>query len=181
MRHIETQIQKEKREQNRNKYIGLFLLGIMVLSTAGYALLSFTSTEQPPSDPSSADAFGRFPLSTNGQTIYFTYQQKDVNNISININTTLGDYRGNTLYVSSENQGILYELSSTIGRFVSKLQEACYGQCEKNLPEKNCSQPFIVMKESEEIFQVTQENQCIFVQGDLKSLDAFLYKIFKGN
>ncbi len=175
MKRIETLTQKEERERKRARYIGLFLLIIMILSTLGFALLSYTSTSPPPSN--TPDAFGRSPLTVNGQTFYLTTSSKDVSNISVSINATLREYIGNTLYVSSENPATLYELTSTLGKFVSKMQEACYGPCEKNLPEKNCSLPFIIVNESEEL-NVRQEDQCIFIQGDIRSADAFLYRIF---
>ena len=178
MRHLETQTQREEREKKRGRFIGYFLLAIMVVSTAGYALLSYASTTPAPS--TAPDAYGRSPISVNGQTLYLTYPSKDLINISITINTSLRDYVGNPLYVSTENPTILYEISSTLGKFVSKMQEACYGPCTKNLPEKNCTQPVIIVNESEEL-KVSQEDQCIFIQGDLRSADAFLYRILSAS
>ena len=177
MRHLETQTQKEELERKRARYIGIFLLLIMVVSTAGYALLSYASTSPEPQNPSS-DVSGRSSFVVGGQTLSLTYPPEDLVNISMNFNSTLRDYQGIPIYVSSENQVLLYELSSTLGRFTSKMQKACYGSCTKNLPERNCSDPFIIIHESDEL-KVSQNNQCIFIQGDLRSVDAFLYRILK--
>ena len=175
MRTLETAAQKEARERRRGRAISIFLLVIMVFSTAGYALISFVSTSPPPS--TTTNTYGRSPVMVNGQTVYLTYSASDVANISVNSSVHLREYVGNFLYISSENPSILYEISSTLGTVTSKMQEACYGACDKNLPERNCSQPFIVVRESEEL-KVTQEQSCIFIEGDMRSVDAFLYHIF---
>ncbi len=207
MKHLETQTQKEQRERKRSRYLGFFLLILMVLSTAGYAILSYSSTAPPPSP--TTDAYGRSPLTVNGQTLYLTYSATEVANTSLNITSSLREYIGNSLYLSAENPTTVYEISSTLGRFASKIQEACYGSCQKNLPEKNCSQPFIIIMENSvdcatrfqnspdrefdtksnktnqilcnetESSEVRQEDQCIFITGDLRAVDAFLYHIFR--
>ncbi|MBM3232682.1 hypothetical protein FJZ18_00755 [Candidatus Pacearchaeota archaeon] len=177
MQKIETQAVKEAREKRKVKYISYFLLAIMVVSTAGYALLSYTSTA-PPSNSTTDDplAFGKYPLSVSGQKVYLSFPREDVQNISFEGNVTLKDYFGNTLYISSYSTALQYEISDTLGKFVSRVQEACYGNCTKNLPEKNCTDNLIVIEESEER-SINQENRCIFIKGDLKSIDAFIYKV----
>ena len=57
-----------------------------------------------------------------------------------------------------------------------RIQDACYGECERDLPEKSCEEKIIVFRESQEK-QIYQEGNCIFIDGDLSSVDAFLYKI----
>jgi hypothetical protein len=176
MQRIETQAQKEARERRKAKYISYFLLTIMVISTAGYALLSYTSTDTPSSQNNDSGSFGKHPLSVSGQTVYLTFSREGTKNISVEGNITLRDYLGNTLYIASDSSALQYELANTLGKFVSRMQDACYGNCTKNLPEKNCTDNLIVIKESQEQ-SVSQENRCIFIKGDLQSIDAFLYKI----
>jgi len=99
-----------------------------------------------------------------------------IENIPVDISLTPESYLGGNIYIESDNQGILQELASTIGSF-SRLQEACYGKCEENLPEKTCDDNLIVWKESAEN-KVYQENNCVFIEGDISAADAFIYKLF---
>jgi regulator of sigma D len=58
------------------------------------------------------------------------------------------------------------------------MQEACYGSCERNLPEKNCTENIIIFKDSKEN-SVTQQDKCVFIEGDLRTVDAYIYKLFE--
>ena len=53
-------------------------------------------------------------------------------------------------------------------------------ESDRNLPEKECNGDynFIVIRESE-IEKVYSEDNCIFIDGDIKSIDAFIYNIFE--
>jgi hypothetical protein len=86
-------------------------------------------------------------------------------------------YQGKTLYLAVENPGIEAELRSTIGVFSDRIQLACYGSCELDLPEKDCSANLIVWTDGVG-GQVTQGEGCVFIEGDLRAVDAFLYRVF---
>src|SRR3989344_1756426 len=77
---------------------------------------------------------------------------------------------------SQENQEATNEIASTLGIYSQRIQLVCYGSCEQDLPEKDCSEEIIVFKDSQEN-KVYQEENCIFIEGDIKAVDAFLYKI----
>ena len=100
-----------------------------------------------------------------------------IENIPVEISSTPESFIGKKLYISAKNQGVLQELASTIGTFASGMQEACYGKCEENLPEKDCTENLIVWKESAEN-KVYQQDSCIFIEGDITAADAFIYKLF---
>ena len=72
------------------------------------------------------------------------------------------------------------EISLSLGRYTGRIQEACYGKCDKDLPEKDCTQNLIVWKDSAEN-KVYSQGKCVFIEGDLRAVDAFLYKIFELN
>ena len=86
------------------------------------------------------------------------------------------NYAGSTVYVVSENQAVFFEISATMGRFL-RVQEACYGPCEEDLPEKNCTDNLIIWQDSPEN-KVYQEENCVFIDGDMRTVDAFLYDLF---
>ena len=96
--------------------------------------------------------------------------------IPLEISMKINDFSGKTLYIDSENLAVNGEILNNLGKYSYRIQEACYGECERNLPEKSCEDNFIVFRESEER-NVYQEENCIFIDGDLSSVDAFLYKI----
>jgi hypothetical protein len=63
-----------------------------------------------------------------------------------------------------------------LARYASRFQEACYGECEKDLPEKDCSEKLIVFRESE-VKKVYEEGSCVIIEGDMVAVDAFLYRV----
>ena len=173
MRRLQTQAEIEKRRKRTIAILSLFMLFIMVVSSLGYSFLSNTgsSNEENPVER------GQLKINYGGQTFNLISTEEEIKDIQINVNVLPQIYFGKTLYISSDNQGIFQEIASTIGRFSARAQEACYGLCEKNLPEKNCTDNLIVWKESAES-NVSQEDNCVFIEGDMKTVDAFIYKLF---
>jgi len=182
---VENKVQTEEKRKRTNGYIAIFLLLILVLSTAGYAFYyNASESTNAPTDTTTGNVSemklqkigSKWAVPFRGQYLYLSYGPEEVNNIPVSINRTVFDYYGTFLYVDSNNTAEYEEVSTTIGKFVSGIQPACYGKCEQNLPEKQCDSNLIVVKKSS-VPKVSQQDQCIFVDGDLKALDAFLYKI----
>ncbi len=189
IRRIESAEEKENREKKRARIVGFVLLGIMILSTFGYAFFNNIGNEKPASNSEiNNDLNGsivqqsgdRWSINYGGQRILFFSSPNNVKNISNDFNITLGEYSNRPLYIASNNSGIREEISSSLGLFTSRVQEACYGQCDKNIPEKNCTDNLIIWKDSNEN-RVYQKEKCIFLEGDIRAADAFLYKILGVN
>lgn len=174
MRRLETKIESEKKRKRTITTLSIIMLSIMVLSTLGYSFLSNTET---PSDEENIIETGNSQINYGGQTFYLINSREETKDIGINTNILPQAYFGKTLYIVSDNQGIFQEIASTIGLFSSRVQEACHGPCERNLPEKNCTDNLIIWKESQEN-KVSQEDNCVFIEGDLRTVDAFIYKLF---
>lgn len=178
MRRLQTQAEIEKRKKRTIAILSLFMLFIMVVSSLGYSFLSNTGSSSDNEAPAEQGlGQGLLKIDYGGQIFYLQSSQEEIKDIALNVNIIPQTYFGKNLYISSDNQGILQEISSTIGRFSLRAQEACYGQCEKNLPEKNCTDNLIVWKESAES-KVSQEDNCVFIEGDMRTVDAFIYKVF---
>jgi hypothetical protein len=185
MRKLESHEEKEKREQRRGKVIGMVLLFLMVISTAGYAFLynpntgSGTPVNQTLSPNGEVQNIGnQWVLQREGQQFIFASSPDSVKNISVDMNKSLEDYYGNVLYIASKSPGIGSEIVSNLGRYASRPQEACYGPCnDSDLPEKDCSVNIIVYSESNEN-SVSQNESCVFIEGDIRAADAFLYRLF---
>jgi len=185
MRKIEIKEDKEKKESRNKLIIGIILVGIMVVSTAGYA---FFSTEK--SSIKKIDYRGvKFILQDDGlwhteiqsYDFSFVFNPKDTENISISMNFTINDYASKPLYFSSDsNRQATEEIVRNIARFSSRTQYVCLDECEENLPVKNCSENVIAVKEINESL-IKQEDKCIYILANqeeiLKAGDAFIFRL----
>ncbi|MBI2451825.1 hypothetical protein HYV50_01965 [Candidatus Pacearchaeota archaeon] len=186
IRKIGTEKELEQKKQRMTIAIGLFMLGILVLGTAGFAFLSALSNNpnQNVNDNKNQNAEGqvrnvgnKWELIYQGQPYYFSNSPDSVKNISVEISFTSFDYSGKQFYIVSDNDAITSEIASTLGRYSSKIQKACYGPCSEDLPEKDCNETLIVWKDSSEN-KIYQQDSCVFIEGDMRAADAFLYRLF---
>jgi len=163
MRSILSQRESEMKRKRFSIIIVIIMLSLLVLSTLGYALFysnkDSTQTENK-----------------NANTYPFLYPPEILNEIPINISLTLNNYASKNIYISADNPQVFSEITRGLGKHVARIQRACYGICEENLPEKTCSDLLIVWKDSLNL-KVYQEENCVFIEGDLMAVDAFLYKI----
>ncbi len=183
MRRIESAEEAEKRRKRTTSILSILMLGILLFGTAGFAFSYYggTSNSDGSTDSSGTqegfNSAGQWVKVLNGQSFYFTNSPEDVKDIKIDLSKTLGEYSGNKIYIAGESNSLSYnEIVSVLGQYSSGLQPACFGKCEDNLPEKTCSDNIIVLNESEEN-SVSQENNCVFINGNVKAADAFLFEI----
>ena len=175
MRKINVHDSENKKEKRLKIFFGLFLIFIMIFSTAGFALLS--SNPSNPIEEEEQNYDGKYwNYNSDGTNFYFSNPLESIDESSINIDKTLNDYLGKELFLDIKNEAFLEELTLNIGRYPSRIQPVCLGECEKDLPEKTCEDNLIVWKESKNNL-VYQLDNCIFIEGDLVSIDSFLYKI----
>lgn len=156
-----------------------FILAILILSTAGYAFFSNEGASGGTSGGNNGlqNVGDRWAWISNGNTHYSTHSLENTANVSVNFNLGLSDYSEQNLYIASESEQIYGELAYNLGFYVLKVQGACYGNCTKDLPEKDCTELLIVWTQNQEN-RVYQNNKCIFIDGDLRAVDAFIYKLF---
>ena len=182
MRRIQNQEEIERKNKRRTIILSIIMLLLLLISTIGFAFLSAPDTSSNnqninPQAQNQRSEFDSISFQYQGAPINLISTYNDIKNITIDTTITPESYSGNILYIDASNQGILQEIGSTIGRFASRAQEACYGKCEKNLPEKNCTDNMIVWKESPQN-KVYQQDKCVFIEGDMRAVDAFIYKLF---
>jgi hypothetical protein len=184
MRRIESENDKEKRKKRTMLIISLFMLATLVLGTVGYGFLAGPGAYQDNSNADNDLAEGtlvnvgnQWALNLDGQTFLFSNSPESVKEIPVDITFHLYSFSNAPLYIDSENQAVNLELTSTMQRLTSRMQEACLDSCpDRNVPEKTCEDNIIIWKDSTEN-KVYQEENCIFIEGDLLAVDAFLYKI----
>lgn len=175
MRAINSKEVAERKARRNKLVVGIFFIVLLVFSTAGFAL--YDSDGSSNSETENGQYNGQYWVySLGGQLFYFTAHKSEITNIEVNIQKTLAGYLGSNLYIDSENSLVASEINNNLARYSSRVQMACYGPCEYNLPEKDCSENMIIFRESAER-KVYQTDNCVFIDGDIYAVDAFLYKI----
>lgn len=173
MRKIESAEEVERRRNRNSKYLTFFMLAILLVSTIGYA---FFMGDKEDSGNTSTNEDVQW-IDIGEQRVYLSNPKSATENISVDINANLGFYGGEQVYVVSSSQTVSNEIFAVLGRVAGRMQNACYGNCTENLPEKDCADKLIVWDPTKED-KVYQEDNCVFIDGDLRAVDAFLYKIF---
>lgn len=176
MRSLQTREEAEAKKKRNTLWMSIILIGIMVLSTAGY--FSLSGRKNSSSGNENIQQVGDEWIVKYGSSfLRMKNSPESVNNVSVLISNDLNSYYGKDVYIASKNSGAKYEIGQNLASYAGRMQEACYGTCEENLPEKNCTENLIVFNDSAES-KVYQEQNCVFIDGDLSAVDAFLYKIF---
>ena len=183
MRKIETIVEKARREGRNKMIIGILLVFLMVFSTVGYA---FYYTREG-DEESNEETYNGLKFINNGNLwlvniegydFSFMFHPKDIENVSINMTHNINNYTNKPLYFVN-NSGGINEISRNLYNFIPRMQEVCYGECEKDLPVKNCTDNLIIFQESE-YDEINQKDNCIFIRSkgeQIKVSDAFLYRI----
>lgn len=179
LRRFETQEAVEKRKARNARIGGLILLVILVLSTIGFAFTFNGSDDLGNGEGNGAtqDVSGRTVINYQGQSLTFLKSPADVKDIEVDITLGINDYAGAQVYIDSTNPAIIQEIASTLGRFSLRMQEACYNSCDRDVPEKDCNEKMIIWIDSN-TSRVYQNNNCVFIEGNVDAADAFLYKAF---
>lgn len=184
MNRIQTKQEKDRKAKIKQLLIGLILIVIMVVSTAGFAMMD-NDEKQSRKKYNGLDFVyqdGQWKTLIDENVFSFQYFPDEVLNISNNINKSLSDYVGKPLYFVNTNSDY-YEIMQNLNVFILRAQEACISEdCEKDVPVKNCSQDNIIIFEYSNFTEVREVENCVFIVGDtLLASDSFLYKILKIN
>jgi len=185
MRRIETREEIERKGRRNKILIGVVLAGIMLLSTAGYSLMSGDKTNGSAEkvNYNGIDFLKNGDLWTanvQGNPVYFSYLPNETRQVSVA--KTLSDYSGKPLYFTG-NGLAEQEITRNLGSFVSRMQRACFQDenCTGNLPIKNCSSNIIIIREQDIGSNIIRaEENCIYIISNdtMRDADAFMYKIF---
>ncbi len=192
MRKIQTKEEQEKKGRRNKILTGIILVAIMVFGTVGYAffgrgigLEGKTEKVVYNSQEFKLLESGLWQAEIQGHTFFFNYLPNETEEIAVPLILSMGNYVGRPLYFNSENPAATIEIKQNLASLASKMpQEACVKnlneECTEDWPIKNCSDNIIIIREKQ-INEISQEDNCIFIQGNYSDLvkisDAFLYKI----
>lgn len=168
---------KQKKEKRTGSIILVFLL---LLSTLGFALNTVVDRGSQNSGSNSHFNGQYWVYNSAGRDYYFSYSPSDLDFTNIDFSMTVGDLQNKILYIDNPINIGSAVLESNLAGWALRTQPACFGKCELDLPEKNCTEPFIVVRDSDKN-TVRQEDKCIFIDGNDKTVNAFVYKILGFN
>lgn len=168
-----------KGKQRNQIIVGIILIGLMVVSTAGYAFLDNKKDVNSQTREYNGLQFvksGQFWTTTiQGQTFYFSYLPEELGNVSISGDYSLGNYSQEPLYFVNNNFAS-QEVVNNIGRYVLRYQDACLDKCS-DLPQKSCADNLIIFMPGGES-KVWKEENCVYLSGDsAMAADTFVYRL----
>ncbi len=197
LRKITTREDEEKKAQRNRLIIGVVLVGIMILSSAGYAFYSADRTNDGATTETIEYEGVEFNLGENwlwnfkisGYDFSTRFNPEETQNISAISSKTLQNFYGKTLYFGTNSNAELSsignsEIGSNLEQFIGRSNLACIDEsCTEDYPIKNCSQEnVIIFREDKNGFsRVRDENSCVVIyyskDEEQRAADAFLFKI----
>jgi len=182
MRKILTAEEIASRDKRRNQIITIVLLLILLISSAGYAF-TYRADNQNAIDPQSnkVQNYGnQWVVNWGGtQHVFSSSPESSFNATELDFAPDISKYYNKPLYIYSKSDIISNEIAVNLGVYAERTNRACYEDyedCEKSdWPTKNCTDNLIVYTSANEN-KITQEDNCIFIEGDIRAVDAFLYR-----
>ena len=191
MKKILTREQEAKKTRRNQLIIGIILVGLMLISTAGYAI----NNEETNSVTGQIDYKGitfvrngdYWNFNFQNQNFITQYNPEETKDINVFVQSSLKDYANKPLYFVTESGQQEAELATNLKNSVLRIQNACISEkdCLNNLPIKNCSvdNVIIVREAINETESVYQDKKCVFITAEYSNLtkydDAFLFKILE--
>src|SRR3989344_2186430 len=180
MRKIKTQ-ETIERAQKRNKIIiGLVFVGLMVISTLGFALLSRSPSEQNPENKISYNGIDFVYTENNvwqaqigSATLTTINNPEQTEDIKTDFNFSISEIYSKPLYFAFINYSDTQaydsgksEILRNLAPYIARSSDVCLKgeKCNNdNLAEKNCTSNVIVFKISDTIKTYKTEN-CVFIE-----------------
>lgn len=185
MRSIETKKDTEKKQKRNQLIIGGILIIVMLMSTFGIVVNSFGNKPETEKVTYNGYEFtsqnGFWVTKIGNYDFMFRYNPTEVERIESDL-VYLNGYSGKVLYTFSEDYVADVEIHRNLGNIVQRFQRACPENvnCTEDWPVKDCSNNFIIIKNSNES-KIYQEENCVFIEGPEGNLtqltDEFLFWI----
>lgn len=183
---------KEKNKKNKQIIFAIFLVGLMLFSILAYAFNFLTEEIEAEEIEYQNHKFYKQEQSgkelwiteINGNGFIFSNDPRKTEDIKMNIGNNLNNlnkYYQKPLYIYSENEEASKEIYFNIAPFSLRTSMACLDKenCLGDYPIKNCSDNFIIIRESEEN-KINAEENCVFIEGNYENLslitDEFVLK-----
>ncbi len=186
IRKITSKHDEEKKRRRNQIIVGLALVLVMLLSTAGYSFGSNSGENAAPTIKYNGYKFtntgGYWNLDIGGTVFSFISNPSNAYKLNSSLKS-LTNYYGKTLYLYSENPNAESEIYQNMRSVASGVQPACpenEENCGKGIPIKTCEDNFIIIREKNET-SISQKDGCVFIEGPTENLvritDGVLLKI----
>lgn len=185
-----TKEEQEKKNKRNQFIIGIILILVMILSTAGYAITSGDKVENDKIKYNGIDFVqkdGYWYFDKDGQQFATVYNPIETENISVSFFAPGWiDYSDKPLYFVGNFQEPNYEIKRNMYNLVLRIADACLigENCTQDLPLKNCLEDNVIIiqePEKEEGETIKKNEKCVFIRADIQNqtryADAFLFKI----
>ena len=174
----------EEESQKRKRYAQIFsiaLLVILTVSTLGYAFFSNpdTTSSTPTSSGSSVVqqiSDGQWGFDIGSNQILLSTSPEQAKNITLKDQPNLADFTQQVVYIDGSD-AVTTDLTQVLSPYASRVQSACYGACNRDVPEKDCNDTLIVWTDSNKQ-QIYKQDKCYFIDGNESAVDAFVYSLF---
>lgn len=179
MREIETEITRARRQRKRQLILSVFMIVLLLGSTAGYAISLIGNDDGTTQDKSGKPYFDGSSWVVPYGSLSFNVQSSpdEAKNVLIEGDITSSLYAGRAVYLAVESPVLKQQVGEVLSAFAQRVQEACYGSCDSpDLPEKTCNEPLVVWRAAD-TNRVYRNASCVFIEGDYAAVDAFVYRI----
>lgn len=186
MKKIISKKEREKKTKQNQLIVGIILVFLMVFSMIGFSLQFRLGGFEENINHDEKIIYNGFEFTkindlwVLGDFVFMNspYDVPDVNYLLEDVT----HYLNTPLYIYSESREAENEITMNLGRIVQRIQNACIDEqdCGENLPLKDCTENFIIIKEKE-TSSIKQEENCVFIYGKKEELtkltDLFLFNI----
>jgi len=187
---IQTAKERESKTKRRNILMTLFVVVILGVSTAGYALMQNDSAEKK--------AYNGFTFlrTENGWQpkkidLFTLFLPQEVENISYSGYLSIEDFKGNAYVIAETSEGISAANEFLKALPLAKMNRACLPEQENEtfcneLPLKSCEDAgfgnsIIIFKENNET-SIVYKNYCLEINGNgqemIKASDKALFILY---
>jgi len=190
MKAIESAGERDKRRKRNQIILGVIMIGLMLLSTAGYAVMNWEGT----GTNSGKIKYGNYTLllengfwttEINGEKFYFEFLPNETsggNNLNLG---GLKVYSDKPLYIVSQDSYLAGKVATNLGNSVERINPACISgeNCtSSDLPVKNCSTDNVIIIKDYDKPTVEKKEKCVFIGAEnyldkKKAIDEFFYRL----
>lgn len=157
MRKIESKAEMQKKQRKNQLIVGVILVAIMVLSTAGYSIMDRGETETGGTETYNnfkfASVAGRWGVQKQGFNLATRYLPKEVENISYQAAISANSFNGKEVYfvaLSDDAKMVANEVATNLpvlrAQFACIEDDANRTECS-DLPLKTCSNFVFIIDE----------------------------------
>lgn len=185
MNRIMTKEDIEKKEKRNKLILGIVLVALMLFSTAGYALFSSEKTGTIKVQYKGIDFIygedGYWHFFINNVEFATQHNPLETENITSSLTARLESFSNQNLYFTYDSERYATEeLARNIGRLSSRVQYVCLGECEQDLPVKNCTENIILVQDSNQTL-IKQEDNCIYIlsntENSVRAADKLIFDL----